>query len=143
MVKRNSIILLIKNDYTGFEYLTYLDKGWDTLFFPHFTDDGQSEEDLKAAIAKRFWCPKYEVKLKYLDVFSETKASQEHNNEIREYKYKIYKVILARTDFQRFPTFNFNGTDYRWNSFDKLQNDPQVQKNNATLVDFIEHLELN
>lgn len=141
MVKRNTIILIIRNDFIGAGHLTYLDKGWNTWFFPNFTDEGQSEEDLRSSIGKRFEVPSYEVAVEYQGEFSEVKPSEQHNNEPREYQYKIYCVDIGRKDFEKFPRFYWDGLDYKWETLKILMKDPQVKKNNRALVEFVLGLE--
>ena len=141
MVKRNSIILLVRNDLIGSCFLTYFDTGWNTWFFPNFTDDGQSEEVLVSQIAKRFESPKDWIRVKFLRDFSEAKPSQEHDGELREYQYKIYFVDIGRRDFERLPVFYWNGLKYKWEDLKSLEEDPQVEKNNRGLLEVVEELE--
>lgn len=140
MVKRNTIILLIRNTLLESTLLTYFDTGWSTWFFPNFTDDGQTEEDLKSQIAKRFESPRDWVRVRFLRDFSETKPSQEHNGELREYQYKIYWVDVGRKDFERLPVFHWNGLKYKWGGLENLKKNPQVEKNNGVLLGVVEGL---
>ena len=141
MIKRNSIILLIRNYYIESEFLTYFDTGWSTQLFPSFTNEGQNKEELKEAIAKRFESPLCDVSLNYIGEFSETKPCREHNDEIREYHYEIYAVDLALGTMHQLPTFYWNGLKYKWESPKRLKKDNQVMKNNQALVNFVEQFE--
>lgn len=91
-------------------------------------------------IAKRFESPKGWIHVKFLRDFSETKPSQEHDGELREYQYKIYFVDVGRRDFERLPVFYWNGLKYKWEDLKSLEEDPQVKKNNRGLLEAVEEL---
>ena len=141
MVKRNSIILLVRNYYVGSEYLVYEDKGWNTLFFPHITDHGQTNEELEQEIARIFDAPLLRVKAKYLSTFNEQKPCVEHGNEMRDYTYKIYEVEIGNGSLHRLNVFQYNGLNYRWENLKKLKKDKNVLNCNTGLLSHIEKLD--
>lgn len=138
LVKRNSIILLIRNYFIKSNFLVYEDKGWDTLFFPHITDEGQSDMEIEEILARRFGASCLDVKVNFLGEYSEQKPSVDHNDEIRDYTYKIYEADIANGNYHRLNVFRLDGLDYKWESLENLKKDNNVKKNNLGLITFIE-----
>ena len=136
--KRNSIILLIPNYFVRSNFLVYEDKGWNTLFFPHITDEEQSDIEIEEILGKRFGAPYLDVKVKFLGEYSEQKPSIEHDNEIRDYTYKIYEADIANGNWHRLNVFRLDGLDYKWESLKRLKKDNNVKENNLGLVTYIE-----
>lgn len=136
--KRNSIILLIPNYFVRSNFLVYEDKGWNTLFFPHITDEEQSDIEIEEILGKRFGSPYLDVKVKFLGEYRERKPSIEHDNEIRDYTYKIYEADIANGNWHRLNVFRLDGLDYKWESLERLKKDDNVKENNLGLVTYIE-----
>lgn len=136
MIERSNIIVLIRNVFFPQDYLVYYDKGWDTWFFPNFTNKGQTEEELKREIAKRFWTSTDLINLSYVSSFSETKQCAEHENEERSYDYVIYEARFNR-GLERFNCFSLAGLNYHWKSIEDLMKIDSCVKTNKKLINAV------
>lgn len=134
-------IIVIKNKNN--EYLQYFDKRWNSFLFPNCKLGEQFNNDtIVDYVSEILKIDRNYVECSYIEEKVHTKFS-ESAKKMKEYDHFIFSIkIIEMPEIMKQETFNINGSNYKWYSYNELINDERIQEVNGDVVDFIKELNL-
>lgn len=135
MTKHAIIVIKNKNN----EYLQYFDRRWDSLLFPNCKLGEQFNNDTIVDYVSEI----LKIDINYIKCSKVHIKFSESAKKMKEYDYFIFSIkIIKMPDVMNQETFNINGLNYVWYSYNELVNDERMQKVNSDIVGFIKELNL-
>lgn len=139
----HSSIVAVRDATSEFKnrYLVYWDDGWGCDFFPNHTmpDADDSDQSIVADYLKnQFEIPDSDFQLRYVTNSHSSKPSTEHDNEIRNYDYRLYEA-----DVKKMPQewtgdqFTLGSKKCKWMTLDEMERDKNTKSINGDVISLV------
>ena len=141
-IAHNHSIVVIKDSFQKFpnRFLVYEDNRWDCEFFLNYKENPNNEEFIRSHISNELKIDPGDIQLKYVGQKIHEKYS-ESAKEAKIYSHKFYLVTIKEfPDFMKQESFESDGREYHWRSMPELEQNPDVQKKNIDVVNFVKEL---
>lgn len=122
-------------------FLLHYDNDWNCdLFFSFHTLDDEKDNlrNIRQRLSHLLQIDEKNIKVRFVDEAVQTKFS-ERDKMNKVYDHRLYKAEVA--DFpseEKADSFTCGGVQYKWASIDSMRKDPEIQKKNMDVVDFVD-----
>lgn len=135
-------LVAIKDTFNTYpnRFLLRHDNDWECdLFFSFRTQDNEDKdaENIKSRLSHLLKVSRNEITVKYINETLQTKFSQK-DKVTKVYDHKLYMAEISNfPDSEKKETFVTDGVVYKWRTIEEMRTDPDIQKKNMDVVDFV------